>query len=71
MTTPTKPTVPTFLSTLQAEASLQSQLYSHRLLPSQLDQFTSLIGRYPWQSILLTSGLLAVGVELGRYWLFI
>ena len=70
MTPAPKATEPTFLATLQAEASLQSQLYSQRLLPSQLDRFTSLIGRYPWQSILLTSGVLAIGVELGRYWLF-
>lgn len=70
MTTAPKPTQPNFLTTLQAEASLQSQLYSHRLLPSQLDQFTSLIGRYPWQSILFTSGLVALGIEVGRYWLF-
>lgn len=56
---------------LQSEARLQSKLYTNRLLPEQLDTFTSLIGRYPWQSLVLASGILAVGVELFRYWWYI
>lgn len=56
---------------LQSEAKLQSQLYANRLLPEQLDSFTSLIGRYPWQSLVLMSGILAIGVELFRYWWYI
>lgn len=56
---------------LQSEAKLQSQLYSNRLLPERLDSFTSLIGRYPWQSLVLMSGILAIGVELFRYWWYI
>lgn len=59
-----------FLKQLQKEASLQSQLYSNRLLPEQLDRFTSVVGRYPWQSILLTSGIVALAVEVFRYWLY-
>jgi len=56
---------------LQSEAKLQSQLYANRLMPEQLDSFTSLIGRYPWQSLVLMSGILAIGVELFRYWWYI
>ncbi len=59
-----------FLTQLQREASLQSQLYQHRLLPPQLDRFTAIIGRYPWQSVLIVSGCIALGVEVVRYWIF-
>lgn len=59
-----------FLTKLQREASLQSELYSQRLLPAQLDHFTAIIGRFPWQSVLIVSGMIALGIELFRYWLF-
>lgn len=53
-----------FVARLQAEAALQSQLHQRRFLPSQLDWLTSLIGNYPWQVVLILSGLTAGALEI-------
>lgn len=53
-----------FVARLQAEAALQSQLHKRRFLPSQLDWLTSLIGNYPWQVMLLLSGVTAGLLEV-------
>lgn len=52
-----------FLIQLQQQAAKQSLVHSKRLLPEQLDVFTSFIGRYPWQVILILSGFVAVLLE--------
>jgi hypothetical protein len=52
-----------FIERLQEEAALQSRLHSQRLLPKQLDSLTSLVGNYPWQVILVVSGLTALILE--------
>jgi len=53
-----------FLSALQEEAALQARLEKHRLLPSGLDALTSFVGRYAWQVVLVTSGVVALGIEI-------
>ncbi|MEX0896307.1 MAG: hypothetical protein WDZ94_05265 [Patescibacteria group bacterium] len=53
-----------FLAKLQTEAALQARLETQRLLPSSLDTITSYIGRYAWQILLVTSGLVSLGIEL-------
>jgi hypothetical protein len=57
-----------FLNRLQAEAALQSQLHQRRFLPHQLDGLTSLIGNYPWQIILVVSGVTALFMEFLKVW---
>lgn len=52
-----------FLSKLQVEAQLQARLHSHKILPDKLDLVASFIGHYPWQVILVASGLTAIGIE--------
>ena len=49
-----------FLEQLQMEAALQSTLNKTRIFPAQLNWFTSLVGRYPWQLIALFSGISAL-----------
>lgn len=49
-----------FLARLNQEAALQAKIHHHRLLPSQLDVFTSALGRYPWQLLLVVSGVTAL-----------
>jgi len=56
-----------FLAKLQVEAKLQAKLHEQRLLPPQIDWLTSLIGRFPWQFLLVTSSLVAAVVEASRY----
>ncbi len=51
-----------FLDRLQTEADLQARLHQQRFIPARLDALTSFIGRYPWQVVLLLSGLTAAGV---------
>ncbi len=57
---------PVFLAQLQHQATQQAKLYRYRVLPPQLDALTSFIGRYPWQVLLIVSGLVAVVVEVLR-----
>lgn len=57
-----------FLNRLQTEAALQSQLHKRRFLPHQLDGVTSLVGNYPWQILLVLSGLTALTWELIKAW---
>lgn len=60
MSTDTK----TFLVKLQEEAALQSKLQLNRWLPEELDAITSTIGKYPWQVILVLSGVTSLLIEL-------
>lgn len=55
-----------FLEKLEKEASLQAKLSTTRIFPSQLDALTSFIGRYPWQFVLVVSGMTAFAIELLR-----
>lgn len=55
------------LEKLQAEAALQARLEQQRLLPVSLDAVTSLIGRYPWQVVLVISGSTALAVEVVKW----
>jgi hypothetical protein len=48
-----------FLSQLEEQAELQSRLHDQRIIPSQLDPFTAIIGNFPWQSLLILSGISA------------
>jgi len=53
-----------FLIELQRQASLQAPLNQVRWLPKQLDPLTSFIGRYPWQALLVLSGISALLIRL-------
>lgn len=53
-----------FLKALQAQAAKQSVVYTKRILPEQLDFFTSFIGTYPWQVMIVSSGLVAAILEM-------
>ena len=53
-----------FLSKLQAEAAVQSKLQKNRWLPAELDLVTSTIGKFPWQVILILSGLTSLFIEI-------
>jgi len=55
-----------FLDKLEKEASLQAKLSTTRIFPTQLDALTSFIGRYPWQFVLLVSGVTALFIEILR-----
>lgn len=48
-----------FLQKLQAQAKEQSKLVGSSIIPKQLDWLTSLIGQYPWQFLLIISGISA------------
>ena len=52
-----------FLAQLEFQAKKQAVLHEKRLIPRQLDWFTSLVGNYPWQTILTLSLLTAVLIE--------
>lgn len=52
-----------FLAQLQDQAAKQALLHSRRFLPEQVDVFTSFVGKYPWQVILILSGFVAVLLE--------
>jgi hypothetical protein len=58
-TSPSKQSQREFLQKLTKTAQWQSQLQRERLLPVELDALTSLIGNYPWQTLLIISGLTA------------
>lgn len=53
-----------FLSELQRQASLQAPLNQKRWLPKQVDPITSFIGNYPWQTLLIISGVTALLIRL-------
>ena len=57
-------TQPDFLQRLEQEASIQSQLHDQRILPSQLDLVTTLVGRYPWQTLALLALATSIILEL-------
>jgi hypothetical protein len=56
-----------FITTLQREAKRQSSLNQTRFFPQSLDPFTALVGNYPWQILLVLSGITAIVVELAGY----
>lgn len=53
-----------FLTKLQHQAALQAKLNKRRFLPTQFDFLTSLIGRYAWQFLVITSGITALLIEV-------
>lgn len=57
-----------FLKELKKQAHLQSTLHTHRFFPRQLDPFTSFIGNYPWQVLLISSGITAFVWAVLQQW---
>lgn len=55
-----------FLTQLKQEAKKQAVLHEKRLLPRQVDWLTSYIGTYPWQTLLVSSGIVAVLLQMAR-----
>lgn len=53
-----------FLIELQKEAKAQKKLNEQRIFPAFLDEVTSFIGEYSWQTLLFLAVLTAVLVEL-------
>lgn len=53
-----------FFGELEDLAKKQAKLHQERVLPKQLDWLTSLVGTYPWQTLVLVSGATAVLIEL-------
>lgn len=53
-----------FLKELQKEAKAQKKLNEQRIFPEFLDEITSFIGEYSWQTLLFLSFLTAIVVEL-------
>lgn len=56
-----------FLKKLESEAALQAKLERRQLLPRKLDRVTSFIGRYPWQVLLVLSGICSAAIEVIKY----
>lgn len=56
--------IDTFLAELQKEAEHQAKLHQTRVLPAQLDWLTSLVGRYPWQTLIVLSFFTALSVNI-------
>ncbi len=52
-----------FIKRLQNQAKKQSELEKKRLLPKELSALAELVVKYPWQSLLVSSGLTAALVE--------
>ena len=52
-----------FLLELQKEASIQKKLNQERIFPEYLDGLTSLIGNYPWQTLIVMSMVTTFLVE--------
>lgn len=52
-----------FLSKLQFEAQMQARLHANKVLPDKLDSIAAFVGNYPWQVLLVISGLTALGIE--------
>lgn len=53
-----------FLQKLQQEAAFQAKLQQQRVLPTQLDWLSSLVGRYSWQAITILSVLTALILQI-------
>ena len=49
-----------FLENLQEQAKLQSELSSSHVLPKQFDGMAAFVGNYPWQFLLVSSGVTAL-----------
>lgn len=55
-----------FLAQLQQQAEKQAKLHHARFLPKSVDGLTSIIGRYPWQVLVVSSGVTAIVLEVIR-----
>lgn len=53
-----------FLHQLQHLAAKQAVLNEKRFLPKQLDIVSALVGNYPWQVLIIVSGLTAFLLEI-------
>lgn len=53
-----------FLDKLQSEAKLQARLQQRKIIPQQLDWLGNLVGRKPWQVLLIVSGMTALVIWL-------
>lgn len=51
-----------FLQKLEKEVVFQSQLDQRKLLPQKLGGLGRLVAHYPWQAILVVSGITAIVV---------
>ncbi|MBD3250616.1 MAG: hypothetical protein GF381_03550 [Candidatus Pacebacteria bacterium] len=51
---------PDFFSSLEKQAQLQAKLKANQVLPKNSEGLVALVGRYPWQFLLITSGLTAI-----------
>lgn len=49
-----------FLQELQTQAKRQATLHQNSPVPARLNFITAFIGNYPWQTLLILSGLSAV-----------
>ncbi len=49
-----------FIQKLQSEVLFQSQLEQKKLLPEKLDGLGRVVASYPWQTILVMSGITAL-----------
>lgn len=58
-----KPT-PQFLEELQIQAKRQATLHRDSPVPARLNFLTAFIGNYPWQTLLVLSGVTAVVISL-------
>jgi hypothetical protein len=55
-----------FLQRLEKEAKLQSSLHRSHLLPQWAQGLARVVAAYPWQVVLVLSGITAIGMELLR-----
>ncbi|HCR80954.1 MAG TPA: hypothetical protein DIV47_00510 [Candidatus Pacebacteria bacterium] len=53
-----------FLTKLTQEAQLQAKIYSHTVVPKQLEPVASFIGNHTWKALLIISGLMALLQEV-------
>jgi hypothetical protein len=49
-----------FIQKLQSEVLFQSRLEQKKLLPEKLDGLGRIVASYPWQTILVMSGITAL-----------
>ena len=48
-----------FLQQLQDQAAVQAKIRHSQILPSQLSGVAAFIGNYPWQTLVISSGVVA------------
>ncbi len=59
-----KKTQAEFLKELQQQAKFQAPLNQVKWLPVQLEPVAAIIGKYPWQTILILSGVTALLIQI-------